>query len=210
MFCMALSQWLVLRCWYRGGWGGFVYVVWALYRGHGSGIYTDWYWETQKNWNLMWTGWRQSKMFFSYYFFIFIHCLFTTLLNQCCLSCDKRLILGSYCCLIILTWKRTHQLFSLELLVPVPLPVLVFLSGLWPSSMKIFSPNQRMCQHQRPTTAWNSRGQFIEGDVAIGSLFFSACVLAELLFLTFFFFTSTFPLLAQYFCRCLAEPVTSN
>lgn len=113
MFCMALSQRLVLRCWYRGGWGGFVYVVWALYRGHGSGIYTDWYWETQKNWNLMWTGWRQSKMFFSYYLFIFIHCLFTTLLNQCCLSCDKRLILGSYCCLIILTWKRTHQLFSL-------------------------------------------------------------------------------------------------
>lgn len=82
-------------------------------------------------------------------------------------------------CLVILTWeKKSYQLFSLGL--PVPLPALIF-SGLWLSSTKIFSPSQRMCRHQRPTTAWNSRGQFIKGDVAIGSLLFLACAQAELL-----------------------------
>lgn len=147
-----------------------------------------------ENRNLMWTGWRQSKMFFSYWFFFF-HCLFATLLNQCCLSFEYTTHLGQLLLLNSFNMEKTHQLFSL-LNSPSPSkPVLVFLSGLWPSSMKIFSPSQRMCQHQRPTTAWNSRGQFIEGDATIGSLFFSACVLAELLFLMFCFFRSTFPLL---------------
>lgn len=45
--------------------------------------------------------------------------------------------------------------------LPSPPPSLL---GSWPSSMKIFSLSRHMCRHQRPTTAWNSRGRFIEGD----------------------------------------------
>lgn len=156
-------------------------------------------------------------MFFSYLFFFSSDGLFV------CNSLESALFvmwqtthLGQLmrleiCCLI-LPWKKkktSPAFLSLGLPVPIPLPRPCLLSGLWPSSMKIFSPSQRMCQHQRPTTAWNSRGQFIKGDVAIGSLFFSACVLAELLSLKFCFFTSTFSPLAQCFCRCLVEPVTS-
>lgn len=83
------------------------------------------------------------------------------------------------------------------------------LSGLWLSSMKIFSRSQHMCRHQRPTTAWNSRGQFIRADVAIGSLFFLACAQAELLSLKFCFLTSIF-LPQEHFCHCLVGQLTSN
>jgi len=38
-------------------------------------------------------------------------------------------------------------------------------SGFWQSSMRIFSLSPHMCPHQRPTTTWNNRGQFTEGDL---------------------------------------------
>lgn len=146
----------------------------------------------EKKRNLTWTEWRQTKM----YFFFFLN--------------DWLFVGNPFESVVFVMWHTTHlgQLmwseigcfwhrqkltrFSLSW-TPRPPPRPCLLSGLWLSSMKIFSPSQRMCQHQRPTTAWNSRGQFIKGDVAIGSLFFSACVLAELLSLKFCFFTSIFP-----------------
>lgn len=39
------------------------------------------------------------------------------------------------------------------------------LLGLWPSSTRIFFLSLHMCQRRRPTTAWNNRGRFIEGNV---------------------------------------------
>lgn len=59
-------------------------------------------------------------------------------------------------------WNPNVSFLSSPLQPPPPPPSLL---GSWPSSMKIFSLSQHMCQHQRPTTAWNSRGRFIEGDV---------------------------------------------
>lgn len=111
-------------------------------------------------------------------------------------------------CLAILTWEKKISPAFLSR-TPRPPSRSRLLSGLWPSSMKIFSPSQRMCRHQRPTTAWNSRGQFIKGDVAIGSLFFLACAQAELLSLKFCFFTSIF-LPQERFCRCLVGQLTNN
>lgn len=122
MFCMALWQRLVLRWWYRGGWGGFVFVVYALYRGHGSGIYAEWYWDIQENWNLMWTGWRPSEMFFLLLVFWFLWVI--AVWNETNgLSWTDNVNRNE--CLVILTWgKKSHQLFSLGL--PVPLPALIF------------------------------------------------------------------------------------
>lgn len=64
-------------------------------------------------------------------------------------------------CWTLLESKYLTRFPSLGLPSPFPPSLL----GLWQSSMKIFSLSRHMCQHQRPTTAWNSRGQFIEGDV---------------------------------------------
>lgn len=64
-------------------------------------------------------------------------------------------------CWTLLESKYLIRFPSLGLPAPFPPSLL----GLWPSSMKISFLSRHMCLHQRPTTAWNSRGQFIEGGV---------------------------------------------
>lgn len=64
-------------------------------------------------------------------------------------------------------------LLELKYVIRFPSLVLPFshplLLGFWPSSMRISFPNLRMCQHQRPITAWNNRGPSSEGDDGVVS-----------------------------------------
>lgn len=79
------------------------------------------------------------------------------------LSRDKRLMLNVECedCWTLLESKYLTRFPSLALPALFPPSLL----GSWQSSMRIFSLSLHMCQHRRPTTAWNNRGQCIEGGI---------------------------------------------
>lgn len=195
---MALWQRLVLGWWYRGGWGGLCLC------GIRS-VQRSWVWDLcrvilrhpgklKPNVNWVKTIWNVFLLLVFWFLWVI------AVWNETWFIMDRK-------CEQKWHGKKSHQLFSLGL--PRPPSRSHLLSGLWLSSMKIFSRSQHMCRHQRPTTAWNSRGQFIKGDVAIGSLFFLACAQAERLSLKFCFLTSIF-IPQEYFCLCLVGQLTSN